>query len=216
MPGAASTMRAAFEAISVWKCSRLISRVSMSCACGSGAVTRRIGSSGEEDGALRHRVDVAGEAEVASQSIRRVENRPDGASHCQLLGVEPQPGEISTTCSSPAASRKPRGARQPAHEELEDRGLRHRPVEIDVDHREFVKVGQEWLFRHLEGSWRNMGAVRRFPPLLALSEGDGNADGAVKRRAVSASYPWMQRPPPPIPLAEPLDFCFAHHRHRII
>ena len=44
-PRAASTTRAALEAMSVSKCRRLISRVSTSCASGSGAVTRRIGSS---------------------------------------------------------------------------------------------------------------------------------------------------------------------------
>src|SRR5207244_12140014 len=40
LPGAASTERAAFDAIIVWKCSRLIRRVSTICASGSGAVTR--------------------------------------------------------------------------------------------------------------------------------------------------------------------------------
>ena len=41
----------------------LISRVSTNCASGSGAVTRRIGSLAKNDGAFRHGVDVAGEAE---------------------------------------------------------------------------------------------------------------------------------------------------------
>jgi hypothetical protein len=37
-------MRAALAAISDWKCRILMSRDSTNCACGSGAVTRRIGS----------------------------------------------------------------------------------------------------------------------------------------------------------------------------
>ena len=63
LPGAASTMRAAFDAISVWKCRMLISRVSTSCACGSGAVMRISGSLGKQTRAFGDRMHVAGEAE---------------------------------------------------------------------------------------------------------------------------------------------------------
>jgi hypothetical protein len=47
LPFAASTIRAAFEAISDWKCRTLMIRDSMSCACGSGAVIRISGSCGK-------------------------------------------------------------------------------------------------------------------------------------------------------------------------
>ncbi len=47
LPGAANTQRAALEATRVSKCSRLMSRLSASCASGMGAVTRRMGSWGK-------------------------------------------------------------------------------------------------------------------------------------------------------------------------
>ncbi len=43
LPGAASTQRAALAAINDWKCKMLMRRDSTSCACGNGAVTRKIG-----------------------------------------------------------------------------------------------------------------------------------------------------------------------------
>ena len=86
----ASRQRAALLAIIVWKLSRLRARLSTSCASGSGAVTRRIGSSAKNTRAFGHRIHVAGEAQPGQPSQRLRRKRPVASSQSQFVGVEVQ------------------------------------------------------------------------------------------------------------------------------
>ena len=73
LPSAASTMRAALEAISVSKWRRFMTRVSTNWASGKRRGDAEDRLVGEEERALRHGMDVAGEAE------RRRDNRAGAA-----------------------------------------------------------------------------------------------------------------------------------------
>ena len=107
-PDAASTQRAAFEATSVSKCSRLTSRVSTSCASGSGAITRNRGSSGKHTVPSRMASTSPVNRRVERRSTKASSNRPDAATQASSSGVARSASRYSTTCSRPAATRKPR------------------------------------------------------------------------------------------------------------
>ena len=143
LPGAASTMRAAFDAISVWKCRMLISRVSTSCACGSGAVMRISGSLGKQTVPS----GIACTSPVkrkARKIIEQIVAEAAGAFEPVDVGRrKAQRLEIVERVVEPGGEQKAAPRRQPPHEEFEHRLLVLAAVQIGLDHVEFVEVGGE-------------------------------------------------------------------------
>ena len=124
-----------------------MSRVSTSCACGIGAVTRRIGSSAKNTRAFRHGMDVAGEAKVGEvRSSNPSPNRPRAREPVDLVGGEAQVLEEVERLFEAGGHQEAAPRRQPADEEFEHRRLGLAMVQVGLDHVELVEVGQQRQF----------------------------------------------------------------------
>ena len=120
-------------------------RVSTSWASGRGAVTRKMGSFGKEDGPLGHRVNVAREPQLCQV----VEQAPAEASG-PVEPVEIVRGEATAFrgIAAPAPARRDQETpprRKLPHEELEDGRFRLAMIQISLDHVELVEIGQKGL-----------------------------------------------------------------------
>ena len=140
---AASTSRAAFEAITVSKCTRLIRRVSTSWACGNGAMTRRIGSSGKNTVPSGN----ASTSPVKRSPARYSRSRSGNASNARSAAMsslgEGQIFEIVERLLQAGRHQEAAVRRQLAHEQLENRRIGQPVVEIGRQHVELIKIGQQ-------------------------------------------------------------------------
>jgi hypothetical protein len=129
-------MRAAFDAISTWKCRMLMIRVSISCACGSGAVMRRIGSSGKN-------IVPSGEAqrdEIIDHSLAEAATLGEPV---DLVVREMQILQKLEHLLKPSGNEKAATRRQPPHEELEHRRSCLAMIQVGLHHVELVEIGEQ-------------------------------------------------------------------------
>ena len=135
-------MRAALDAISVEKCSRLSSRLSTTCACDIGAVMRRMGS-------LTKNTVPSGSA-CTSPVKRSRRARPETAAKT-AMGAQPRElvlghaelFEVVEHLLQSGGDQKIAPRRQRAHEEFEHCGVGHALVEIGLQHRKLIQIGQQ-------------------------------------------------------------------------
>ena len=98
--------RQALEATMVWKFRRFITLVSTSCACGSGAVMRRMGSCGKHTRAFRHGMDIAGKAHRSEGDEGLWRETAPLLEPCEVALEKWNCSRKERTCSSPAAMKK--------------------------------------------------------------------------------------------------------------
>ncbi len=121
----------------------LMRRNSANCACGSGAVTRRIGSLAKKAVPFRHRKHVAGEAEAA-QIIDQVLAKAAGALEPGDLRVgETQGFKKIQRLLEAGGEQESAPRRQRPDEQLEYRGIGVAMIQIGLDHGELVEVRQQ-------------------------------------------------------------------------
>jgi hypothetical protein len=106
LSGAASTQRAALLAMSEEKCISATSLVSTSCACGSGAATRRIGSSGKNGVPSGIASTSPVKRSARSQSMKRASNPGRAASQDSSSELKRRFSRYSSAGWSPAARKK--------------------------------------------------------------------------------------------------------------
>ena len=107
---------------------------------------------GKADAAFGDRMHVAGEAE-GGQIIEQVFAEASGALEPVDLGFgKLQRFEIIERVGEPGREQKAAPRRQPPHEELEHRLLVLSPVQIGLDHVEFVEVGEQRTGRGRHGA----------------------------------------------------------------
>ncbi len=98
---------------------------------------------GEEHGALRHGVDVAGEPEAA-QTLEQAGGESALARQPFDLGLgERQRLEEVERLLQSCGDEEVALRRQLAHEQLEHGRFVHAPVEVGLHHRELVEIGEE-------------------------------------------------------------------------
>jgi hypothetical protein len=141
-PPAASTQRAALLATRMGSCSRLISRLSTSCASAMGAVTRRTGSSAKNGVPSGSACDVAREA-PAGQPLQegRVEASTGGEPLDLRSGESRLLEEVERLLEASGDQEAPL-VRQAPHEELEDRLPGEAARVVGGEHRQLVVVGE--------------------------------------------------------------------------
>jgi hypothetical protein len=98
---------------------------------------------GEEDRALGHRVDVAGEAQVGERRDEIGLEAAAAREPVELLRREREPGEEIDRLREPRGDQEVAPRRQLAHEALEHRAPVHPLAEVRLQHRQLVQVGQE-------------------------------------------------------------------------
>ena len=179
-------MRAALDATTVSKCARLMMRVSTSCASGSGAVTRRSGSSGKNTVPSGSASRSPVKRRPASRSRNESSKRRVEASQSSSAALTRRLSRNSTTCASPAAMRKPRLERQLAHEELEGGRFRQAMGEIGLQHRQLIEVREQNAGRRQVWPSHRICASRARD---TAGDGGGRSSG---RQARSAVLEWLQ------------------------
>ena len=129
----------------------LISRDSTSCACGSGAVMRISGSLGKQT--LPSGIACTSPVKRnALQIVEQVVAEAAGAFEpIDLGGGERKRLQIIERVLEPGGEQEAAPRRQPAHEEFEHRLLVLAPIQIGLDHVEFVEVGGEGTGRGHHG-----------------------------------------------------------------
>jgi hypothetical protein len=107
---------------------------------------------GKADGAFRHGVHVAGEAEcrevideIAAEAFRALQP-------VNLMRRETQRLEIGERIVEAGGEKKAAPFRQPPDEELEHGLLVLAAVQVGLDHVELVEVGGEWTFGGCHGA----------------------------------------------------------------
>ena len=98
---------------------------------------------GEEHGALGHRVDVAGEAELAQARQQFVGEAPLARQPVDFaVGERERLEEVERLLES-GRDQETALSGQLAHEQLEHRGLDHPAMQVGLQHRQLVQVGEQ-------------------------------------------------------------------------
>ena len=114
---------------------------------------------GKADAAFGDRVHVAGEAE-RGKIIEQVVAETAGAFEpIDLGGGKPQRLQIIERIVEPGGEQKSAPRRQPAHEKLEYRLLVLSPIQIGLDHVEFVEIGEQRTGRGHHGLSQEAGVL---------------------------------------------------------
>ena len=106
----------------------------------------------KEHGSFRHRVNVAGEAQVG-EMIEEVFPEPAGVPEpIELLAGKAQLLEEPEHLLEPGRNQKASVARKLAHEELEDRGFGLTTIQVRLHHVELIEIGQQHACRRIHAA----------------------------------------------------------------
>ena len=120
----------------------LIRRDSTNCACGSGAVTRKIGSLAKKTVPSGMAWTSPVKRKAARQSMRFAPNRPVLLSHSISAPENCSDSRIVQGLFQPGGNEKAAPRRQVADEKLENGGFRRSMIQIGLHHVDLVEVGQ--------------------------------------------------------------------------
>ena len=106
----------------------------------------------KEHGSFRHRVNVAGEAQLG-EMIEEVFPKPAGVREpIELLAGKAQLLEKPEHLLEPGRNQKAPVARKLAHEELEDRGFGLTTIQVRLHHVELIEIGQQHACRRIHAA----------------------------------------------------------------